>query len=98
MASTTLEKARGEAEVSEPEVVTERPGGILRVQINRPAKKNAMTVSMYAAIADLLNAADKDDGSKSSCCMAREIRSRQATIWVISRRTLRRRGAVRRHV
>ena len=70
MASTTLEKARGEAEVSEPEVVTERSGGILRVQMNRPAKKNAMTVSMYAAIADLLNAADKDD----------EIRSRRV-VW-----------------
>ena len=31
MASTTLEKARIEAEVSEPEVVTERSGSILRV-------------------------------------------------------------------
>ena len=29
--------------------------------MNRPAKKNAMTVSMYTAIADLLNDADKDD-------------------------------------
>jgi enoyl-CoA hydratase/carnithine racemase len=29
--------------------------------MNRPAKKNAMTVSMYTAIADLLNDADNDD-------------------------------------
>jgi enoyl-CoA hydratase/carnithine racemase len=61
MISPTHEKARNEAEVAEPEVVTERSGSILRVQMNRPAKKNAMTVSMYTAIAELLNDADKDD-------------------------------------
>jgi enoyl-CoA hydratase/carnithine racemase len=61
MISPTLEKAPNEAEAAEPEVVTERSGSVLRVQMNRPAKKNAMTVSMYAAIADLLNDADQDD-------------------------------------
>jgi enoyl-CoA hydratase/carnithine racemase len=61
MISPTLEKARNEAEVAEPEVVTERSGSILRVQMNRPAKKNAMTVAMYTAIAELLNDPDKDD-------------------------------------
>ena len=60
MISPTLEKAPDEAETAEPEVVTERSGSILRVQINRAAKKNAMTVSMYTAIAELLNDADKD--------------------------------------
>jgi enoyl-CoA hydratase/carnithine racemase len=35
--------------------------GILRVQFNRPAKKNAMTTAMYTGLADLLNDADKDD-------------------------------------
>jgi enoyl-CoA hydratase/carnithine racemase len=43
------------------DVVTERSGGILRVQLNRPEKKNAMTSAMYLAISDLLNAAAKDD-------------------------------------
>jgi enoyl-CoA hydratase/carnithine racemase len=43
------------------EVITERSGSILRIQLNRPARKNAMTASMYIAIADLLNAAAKDD-------------------------------------
>jgi enoyl-CoA hydratase/carnithine racemase len=43
------------------DVVTERSGGILRVQLNRPAKKNAMTSAMYDTMADLLNAAAKDD-------------------------------------
>jgi enoyl-CoA hydratase/carnithine racemase len=61
MMSPTLERARNEAQAAEPEVVTERLGSILRVQMNRPAKKNAMTASMYTAIADLLNDADKDD-------------------------------------
>jgi enoyl-CoA hydratase/carnithine racemase len=44
------------------DIVTERSGSILRVQLNRPAKKNAMTSAMYDTIADLLNAAAKDDG------------------------------------
>ena len=43
------------------DIVTERSGSILRVQLNRPAKKNAMTSAMYDTIADLLNAAAKDD-------------------------------------
>jgi enoyl-CoA hydratase/carnithine racemase len=43
------------------DIVTERSGSILRVQLNRPAKKNAMTSAMYDTIADLLNAATKDD-------------------------------------
>src|SRR6201982_1189572 len=43
------------------DIVTERSGSILRVQLNRPAKKNAMTSAMYGTIADLLNAAAKED-------------------------------------
>lgn len=44
------------------EIITERSGSILRVQLNRPAKKNAMTSSMYATLADLFNDAAKDEG------------------------------------
>jgi enoyl-CoA hydratase/carnithine racemase len=43
------------------DIVTARSGSILRVQLNRPTKKNAMTSAMYDTIADLLNAAAKDD-------------------------------------
>src|SRR6202047_3687664 len=43
------------------DIVTERSGSILRIQFNRPGKKNAMTSSMYIAFADVLNAAAKDD-------------------------------------
>ncbi|MEX3936380.1 enoyl-CoA hydratase [Paraburkholderia phymatum] len=43
------------------DIITERTGGILRVQLNRPAQKNAMTSSMYTSLADILNEADKDD-------------------------------------
>jgi enoyl-CoA hydratase/carnithine racemase len=43
------------------EIVTERSGSILRIQLNRPAKKNAMTSNMYMALADLLNGAANDD-------------------------------------
>jgi enoyl-CoA hydratase/carnithine racemase len=43
------------------ELLTERSGNILRVQLNRPAKKNAMTLAMYTGLANLLNEADKDE-------------------------------------
>ena len=43
------------------DIVTERSGSILRIQFNRPAKKNAMTSAMYITMADLLNSAAKDD-------------------------------------
>jgi enoyl-CoA hydratase/carnithine racemase len=43
------------------EILTERSGSILRVQLNRPAKKNAMTMSMYVTLADILNDAAKDE-------------------------------------
>src|SRR6266516_7283075 len=44
------------------EIVTERSGSILSIQFNRPEKKNALTMSMYETVAELLNAAAKDDG------------------------------------
>ena len=44
------------------DIITERTGSILRVQLNRPEKKNAMTMSMYVALADLLNDAAEDEG------------------------------------
>ena len=43
------------------DIITERSGRILRVQFNRPAKKNAMTSSMYITLAELLSSAAKDD-------------------------------------
>jgi enoyl-CoA hydratase/carnithine racemase len=43
------------------EILTERAGSILRVTLNRPAKKNAMTSSMYVTLAEVLNDAAKDD-------------------------------------
>jgi enoyl-CoA hydratase/carnithine racemase len=43
------------------EIVTERADAILRVQLNRPAQKNAMTSGMYTDLADILSQADKDD-------------------------------------
>jgi len=43
------------------DIVTERSGNVLSIQLNRPAKKNAMTSSMYITMADLLNGAAEDD-------------------------------------
>jgi enoyl-CoA hydratase/carnithine racemase len=40
------------------DILTEIKDRILRIQINRPAKKNALTVAMYAAMADALEAAE----------------------------------------
>jgi enoyl-CoA hydratase/carnithine racemase len=43
------------------DIITERSASILRIQLNRPAKRNAMTSSMYLILADLINSAAKDD-------------------------------------
>src|SRR6267142_1319494 len=43
------------------DIISEPSGSILRVQLNRPDKKNAMTSSMYVTLADLLNDAAKDE-------------------------------------
>jgi len=43
------------------DVISERSGSILRVQLNRPDKKNAMTSNMYVTLADLLNDAARDE-------------------------------------
>ena len=43
------------------DIVTERSGAILSVQLNRPAKKNAMTSAMYITLAEVLERAATDD-------------------------------------
>lgn len=42
-------------------ILTERSDGVLRIEFNRPEKKNAITAAMYGALADALVAADADD-------------------------------------
>jgi enoyl-CoA hydratase/carnithine racemase len=42
-------------------IITERTGGILRVELNRPERKNALTAAMYASLADILNQAAEDE-------------------------------------
>jgi enoyl-CoA hydratase/carnithine racemase len=41
-------------------VLVSRDGAILRIQLDRPEKKNALTAQMYAALADALHGADAD--------------------------------------
>lgn len=43
------------------EIITEQIGSILRMQLNRPEKRNALTSSMYSTLADLLNGAGGSD-------------------------------------
>jgi enoyl-CoA hydratase/carnithine racemase len=43
------------------DIVIERSGGILRVELNRPAQKNAMTAGMYTSLADTLGKAATDE-------------------------------------
>jgi enoyl-CoA hydratase/carnithine racemase len=43
------------------DIVTECSGNILSIQLNRPAKRNAMSSSMYITMAELLEAAADDD-------------------------------------
>ncbi|MCA1401116.1 enoyl-CoA hydratase [Bradyrhizobium sp. BRP56] len=43
------------------DVITETSGGILRVELNRPSQKNAMTAGMYTSLAGIFKEADKDE-------------------------------------
>jgi enoyl-CoA hydratase/carnithine racemase len=43
------------------EIITEQFESVLRVQLNRPMKRNAMTSRMYATLADVFNNAAKDE-------------------------------------
>src|SRR4051812_27742913 len=47
------------------EIITERAGSILRVQLNRPTKRNAMTSRIYVALADIFNDAGKDERTRA---------------------------------
>jgi len=47
------------------EIETQRRDHVLRIKINRPEKKNAITRSMYAAMADALGRADADSGVRA---------------------------------
>jgi enoyl-CoA hydratase/carnithine racemase len=46
------------------EIITEYSESILRVESNRPTKRNAMTSSMYVALAEILNEASKDERAR----------------------------------
>jgi enoyl-CoA hydratase/carnithine racemase len=43
------------------EIFTDRSDGILRIQLNRPSKKNALTSAMYVALANAFDDAAKDE-------------------------------------
>jgi enoyl-CoA hydratase/carnithine racemase len=63
------------------EIVTEHIGSILRIQLNRPTKRNAMTSAMYVALADIFNEAANDEnkhvvlwhGAGDSFCAGNDI-------------------------
>jgi enoyl-CoA hydratase/carnithine racemase len=46
------------------EIATEHIGSILRVQLNRPAKRNAMTSAMYVALAEIFKQAANDENTR----------------------------------
>jgi enoyl-CoA hydratase/carnithine racemase len=41
-------------------ILTEREDGIFRISIHRPAKRNALTRALYTALADAIEAAERD--------------------------------------
>src|SRR5215831_16558260 len=43
------------------DIVTERSNGILRVELNRPERKNALTGAMYMRLAEIFNEAAEDE-------------------------------------
>ena len=47
------------------DIVTEHAGSILRIQLNRPTKRNAMTSAMYVALAGILNETANDENTRA---------------------------------
>lgn len=47
------------------EIIVSAEGGVGEIRIDRPAKKNALTTAMYAAMAETLEAFDRDDGVRA---------------------------------
>ena len=47
------------------DIVTEKLERVLRIEINRPQKKNAITAAMYQTMADALTEAERDDGARA---------------------------------
>jgi enoyl-CoA hydratase/carnithine racemase len=43
------------------DIATERSNGILRVELNRPERKNALTAAMYTRLAEIFNEAAEDE-------------------------------------
>jgi len=50
---------------SNNEIITESRDRILRIKINRPEKKNALTRAMYAVMADAITRADDDNSIRA---------------------------------
>jgi enoyl-CoA hydratase/carnithine racemase len=46
------------------DILTEHSGSILRVQLNRPARRNAMTSAMYVTLAGIFDEAAKDENTR----------------------------------
>ena len=61
------------------DIITERSNGILRVELNRPERKNALTAAMYTRLADIFNEAAEDQETVSSSGTAPETPSPPAT-------------------
>src|SRR5262249_59060724 len=46
------------------DINAERSGSILRVELNRPGKRNALTAAMYTRLADIFNEAAIDEETR----------------------------------
>jgi enoyl-CoA hydratase/carnithine racemase len=46
------------------DIVTERVGSVLHIQLNRPTKRNAMTSAMYVALAGIFNEVANDENTR----------------------------------
>ena len=56
-------RSRGQADPMSDQVVVSRSDGICEIQLNRPEKRNAITLAMYGALVDALNEVRADDSA-----------------------------------
>lgn len=65
------------------QLLVQRTGSILELTLNRPDKKNALTLAMYQQLSEALLEADSDPQVRVILLTGAEIVSRPVTIYLI---------------
>ena len=58
------ESMESQQQASQSHILVERLHGIMKIKLNRPEKRNAMSLKMYKMLADAIMDANEDPGTR----------------------------------